>query len=224
MIPHRARIACVIGIVGAVLANAESVAAFSVCGRAGEFPGANAPLARNVFFTLDPLGVSTRSTSSGIFCFDDVPPGAYTISVREVVGAPTPCNLYGCWPETPVTVIDADILNIVIVMEELPEALTCRCLANGGNQGPGGCPCDVQACFDNCVDSLCGVLPNCMLECSFRCSCNRAPQGCLTHIDPGPTPTSVPESPCPGDSNADHRVTIDELVGAVANALNGCPQ
>jgi hypothetical protein len=38
---------------------------------------------------------------------------------------------------------------------------------------------------------------------------------------PIPTPTAVPF--CLGDGNADDRVTIDELVEAVGNALNGCP-
>ena len=37
---------------------------------------------------------------------------------------------------------------------------------------------------------------------------------------PLPTPTS---GPCLGDGNADRQVTIDELVGAVAHALDGCP-
>jgi hypothetical protein len=39
-----------------------------------------------------------------------------------------------------------------------------------------------------------------------------------------PTPTSTAAAPCLGDGNADRRVTIAELVGAVANALAGCPE
>lgn len=209
----------------------------------------------------------------------------------------------------------------------------CRCLENGGEPGPGDCPCNVEQCFGRCVDDLCPGTPNCMLECSIRCSCNSAPLGCVTHVDPGPTPTSAPGvftvsvcysefptsscsplhtpfhsptlegpipeatsraaefdeinfrhqfanlppgnyvvrtdgcnpfgcyldtpvfvvdqdiqvqvrqlgpqtptparsptptltmgAPCLGDGNADSRVTIEELVGAVANALAGCPQ
>jgi hypothetical protein len=38
---------------------------------------------------------------------------------------------------------------------------------------------------------------------------------------PTPTPPTAPS--CVGDRNADDRVTIDELVEAVGNALNGCP-
>ena len=41
-----------------------------------------------------------------------------------------------------------------------------------------------------------------------------------TAQSPSPTPTSAP---CLGDEDGDRRVTIDELVRAVGNALNGCP-
>jgi hypothetical protein len=35
---------------------------------------------------------------------------------------------------------------------------------------------------------------------------------------------SAPPSACPGvDRNGDGHVTIDELIAAVGNALNGCP-
>jgi hypothetical protein len=100
---------------------------------------------------------------------------------------------------------------------------SCRCLQNGGQPGPGECPCNVEQCFHRCVDERCPDTENCMVDCSFRCSCAIAPSGCITHVDPGPTPTR-PTTPCLGDGDGDRRVTIDELVGAVANALSGCPQ
>ena len=181
--------------------TSTAASGFRICGKAGERPVPDPPLARNVLFSLDPLGVSVFSTFSGIFCFENVTPGDYTISVREYVGAPSHCTEYGCWPDTPVTVVDSDILHIFIVMLPLPtptptagpaSTATCRCLENGGQPGPDGCPCDVEQCFNRCVDNLCPGTPNCMLECSFRCSCIGAPVECATHVDPGPTPTVVP--------------------------------
>ena len=89
------------------------------------------------------------------FEFPNVPPGNYVL--RE--GA---CNPFGCWLDTPVSVIDGDVQ---VVMNQI-----------------------------------------------------------------GPTPKSTPAAtptalqPCLGDGNDDRHVTIDELVGAVANSLNGCPR
>lgn len=140
----------------AVVATTDK-SAFRICGRATEMPGENGSLARGVIFQLAPLEVFTRSTSAGYFCFEDVPAGDYTISVREYVGAPTNCNQWGCWPDTPVSVVDADIARLFIVMRTLP------------------------------------------------------------------TPTATPDLPCLGDGNGDDEVTVDELVGAVGNALRGCP-
>ena len=68
----------------------------------------------------------------------------------------------------------------------------CRCLLNGGQPGPGDCPCDVGQCYRACVDDLCPGTPQCTFECSVRCSCNDAPPGCSTHEDPGATPTAAP--------------------------------
>ena len=39
---------------------------------------------------------------------------------------------------------------------------------------------------------------------------------------PTPVRSPVPPLGCLGDWNGDDRVTIDELVGAVANAVGGC--
>jgi hypothetical protein len=131
--------------------------AFRICGSAGERPGLNAPLARGVVVTLNPLGRMDISSSSGIFCFEEVSPGSYTISVIDHEGAPSPCTEFGCWQDTPVTVVDSDVLNVFVTMLPLP------------------------------------------------------------------TPTETPLPPCFGDRNGDERVTIDELVGAVSNAISGCP-
>jgi hypothetical protein len=89
---------------------------FRICGKAAERPGPNPPLARFVLVTLNPLGLVENSLSSGIFCFEDVPPGDYTISVVEYQGAPSHCTAYGCWQDTPVTVVDSDIQNVFVVM------------------------------------------------------------------------------------------------------------
>ncbi|MFN8643140.1 MAG: hypothetical protein U0802_16335 [Candidatus Binatia bacterium] len=126
---------------------------FRVCGRAAERPVPDPPLARFAIHTLHPLEQTVFSFSSGFFCFKEVPPGDYTITTVEYSGAPTHCTLYGCWPETPVTVVDGNVLDVFIAMLPLP------------------------------------------------------------------TPTATP---CLGDGDGDRQVTIDELVGAVANALGGC--
>ena len=107
----------------------------------------------------------------------------------------------------------------VVAAEQVPP---CACLENGGHPGPGDYLCDVTQCYRDCVAELCPDTPNCTLECSRRCSCNSAPEGCPTHEDPGPTPTALGRA-CLGDGNGDDVVTIDELVGAVSHALNGCP-
>ncbi|HSP98166.1 MAG TPA: hypothetical protein VL049_13130 [Candidatus Dormibacteraeota bacterium] len=98
-------------------------------------------------------------------------------------------------------------------------AADCRCLENGGQSGPPACPCDVEQCYAACVRFRCPDTPDCTLECSRRCACNDATE-CPTHVDPGPTPMP---GPCFGDRDGDRAVTVDELVGAVAHALDGCP-
>jgi len=97
---------------------------FQVCGKAGERPVPDPPLARGVIVTLNPLGLMDASSSSGIFCFENVPPGDYTISVIEYETAPTHCTEYGCWEETPVTVTDADVLYVFVVMLPLASPTT----------------------------------------------------------------------------------------------------
>jgi len=96
-------------------------------------------------------------------------------------------------------------------------APTCPCLVHGGEPGPGNCPCNVAQCYSHCVEELCPGFPERTLECSFRCSCDTPFSGCLTHIDPGPTPTAAPT--CASDCDGNGQVTVDELVRGVNIAL-----
>ena len=77
----------------------------------------------------------------------------------------------------------------------------------------------VCGCFGTCRSSgePCGLpCPDGSLSgwcfCESVCIC--ANLGC---------PSVCSQCPCTGDSNGDGQVTIDELLGAVNNALNGCP-
>jgi hypothetical protein len=67
----------------------------------------------------------------------------------------------------------------------------CLCLQNGGEPGPGDCPCNVSQCYHDCVNDLCPNTPNCTVQCSLRCTCERAPPECPDHEDPGYTPTPI---------------------------------
>lgn len=104
---------------------------FAICGTAGERPGGNPPLARGVLHTLHPLELIDRSTHSGIFCFSNVPPGSYTITTVEYNGAPSNCTEYGCWQETPVTIVDMDVRYVFIEMVPLPTATPTPTADNG---------------------------------------------------------------------------------------------
>jgi hypothetical protein len=97
----------------------------------------------------------------------------------------------------------------------------CRCLDNGGEPGPGACPCNVGECYQRCVAALCPGAPNCTLACSLRCACNDAPPECPSHEDPGATPTPIVA--CAGDCDGDGRVGIDELLRAVRIAMHSAP-
>lgn len=123
----------------------------------------------------------------------------------------------------------ASLILASVVAISLPivvrAAESCRCLENGGEPGPGDCPCNVSQCYHDCVDDLCPDTPNCTLECSFRCTCDSAPPGCPDHEDPGPTPTRAPSPTrmCVGDCDANGVVHIDELVLSVNIALGSMP-
>lgn len=107
-------------------------------------------------------------------------------------------------------------LSAVLATSSAPALSTspapeCACLSQGGEPGPGDCPCDVGLCYSRCV----GEHPHCTLQCSSRCSCYRGNTShCPTHEDPGPTPTLGPTF-CAGDCTDDGSVTIDEIVTAV---------
>ena len=99
----------------------------------------------------------------------------------------------GCGP-LPDLCAEEDVNGAPLTIEQRGGTdAQCPCLQNGGQPGPGECPCDVGQCYAACVADLCPGTPQCTLECSFRCSCNSAPPGCPTHEDPGPTPTAVSE-------------------------------
>jgi hypothetical protein len=234
----------------AATARAQGGVTVSVC--YSEFPGSSCSGVEAPFHqpTLEgPLPSGAARTPEPFefgetyYRFLDVAPGNYI--VRES----GPCNPFGCFLDTPVSVSDEDVyLRVQQIGGQTPtltptgpaiqptpptptatatSSSACRCLQNGGVPGPGDCPCDVEQCYRRCVDTLCPDYPDCTFECSFRCSCNSAGSGCQTHVDPGPTPTMAPPAtvnvPCVGDANDDDRVTIDELVEAVSNALVGCP-
>jgi subtilisin-like proprotein convertase family protein len=81
---------------------------FSVSGYVTEFPSCTGRM-RGVTVTLQPLGLSTQTgigpdpSEAGLFVFHNVPPGNYTLTVSPG------CNPYGCWPETPVSVMSSDV-------------------------------------------------------------------------------------------------------------------
>jgi hypothetical protein len=85
---------------------------FTLSGMVTEFPlcqGAQ----RGFTVTLEPLGLTAQTDlSTGGFSFE-VPPGDYTLSVSPS------CNPFGCWPQTPVSVVDEDVF-VQICPEELP--------------------------------------------------------------------------------------------------------
>jgi len=101
----------------------------------------------------------------------------------------------------------------------------CLCLENGGEPGPGDCPCNVSQCYHDCVDELCPDTPNCTMQCSHRCTCESAPPECPDHEDPGFTPTPIPSATpaCVGDCDADGFISIDELVRSVNIAVRSLP-
>jgi len=81
---------------------------FMVSGRVAEFPGCVGYM-RGVSVVLNPLGLTTETQIgpdpgvAGTFFVENVPPGEYTLTI------PLGCNPYGCWPPTPVKVVDHDV-------------------------------------------------------------------------------------------------------------------
>jgi hypothetical protein len=82
----------------------------------------------------------------------------------------------------------------------LPLAGVCGCFGTCRSSGePCGLPCPDGSFMGTCF-------------CEFACICIQ--RGC---------PSVCAQCPCTGDSNGDGQVTIDEILGAVNNALSGCP-
>jgi hypothetical protein len=87
-------------------------AQFKICGRAAERPGGpNNGFARGVFVELLP---TDRVVQTGLtdpqFCFFNVAPGQYDLSVRSK------CNIHGCWNDERVVVSEHDIMGVIISM------------------------------------------------------------------------------------------------------------
>ncbi len=97
--------------------------ALLLCGSVAELPRPNPPLARGVIVTLDPPGLMDATSSSGIFCFDQLTPGDYTLTVVEYQGAPSHCTNNGCWEPLHIW-LETDILNAFNVMVPLPTPTT----------------------------------------------------------------------------------------------------
>ena len=112
----------VCGLVATDLASAQGRAAvsspggFRISGFVAEFPLCGGAM-RGVTVTLGPLGARTPTSSNpadpGEFAFDGVPAGDYTLTVSP------PCNPFGCWPETPVSITDEDVF-VRICPDPLP--------------------------------------------------------------------------------------------------------
>lgn len=150
------------------------------------------------------IALGTLRRSACYACED--PNGVVTIeSILSVVNnalfgcpviapTPTPCSTPVCTGAVlPPLCIPFDdpcscYCEATPVPTPTPAPLNCRCLANGGHPSPRGCPCDVQSCYQDCVEDLCPSFPQCTLECSLRCTCEANYPQCPTHEDPGPTP------------------------------------
>lgn len=85
------------------LLQVHDAPAFRITGVVDEFPGCGGRM-RGVQVRLEPLGRSTVTSTGpdgGLFAFDSVPPGDYTVHIDS-------CNPYGCWPPRPVHVGGSD--------------------------------------------------------------------------------------------------------------------
>lgn len=165
---------------------------FPVQGFVAEFP-ACAGRMRGVTVTLQPLGLSTQTTvgvDGGLFAFEAVPPGNYTLTVSPA------CNPFGCWRETPVVVTDEFVQTAVCMDGPAPavpptptRTPTPHCLF----PTPPLCPigqepdCITGECVVGCGCKPCEPCPHGQVYSGTlnRCDCVSVP----------PTPTSTP---CPG--------------------------
>jgi len=79
-------------------------AGHTVSGHVAEFPSCEGSM-RGVTVALKPTDRTTATDllPGGSFAFSNVPDGDYTLVVLS------PCNPYGCWQDTPVTVAAADV-------------------------------------------------------------------------------------------------------------------
>jgi hypothetical protein len=90
---------------------------FRICGCVDEYPSSSCGM-RGIGITLHPLDITvTPDFFDTIFCFENVPPGEYSITL-----SPLQCNPSGCWPDsTPATVVNRDIfVRIMMITTPTP--------------------------------------------------------------------------------------------------------
>lgn len=201
-----------IGAVASVLEGCPSAPVFAVRGTVTEFPNCTGFM-RGITVVLDPLGLTTRTAIgpdpgvAGTFAFDDVPPGDYTLTISPS------CNPSGCWPPTPVRVVDRDVEVLICnsarcgdqeVMDRFPSCIAAEteapCLAAGGVWTPIGirlepecvCPTGQEGCACNrstdCLGACSATLAGVPAECSTVqgvCAGEAPIVGCRCWFDEG---------------------------------------
>ena len=201
----------------------ENAPRYAVSGTVAEFLPCSGRM-RGVTVVLEPLGLSVQTglgpDDGGTFRFEGVRPGNYILRVAQDCS-----QIEGCWRETPVQVVAADVSADVCLEPDVePSPTAC----------PVATPCAIGQFPRPCLEHPCGL--SCGCEPCAPCpeGETRAPQASLCECVPGsaPTPTAtpspesqrtVPATPtqlaCAGDCNADGAVGIDELIAAVGRAL-----
>jgi hypothetical protein len=196
--------------------------------------------AGGVTVVLEPLGLTTETDSNaflgGMFAFEHVPAGDYTLRVQDECG---PCGPQGCpphpicWAPAEVTVDTGDV-HVAICRgggtEPTPTPTVC----------PVKTPCAMGEQPRLCVDQPCGL--GCGCEACPRCNPGQMPVSrvhlCECVADPAyisPTPTATPSAtvqptstlPPPlyhGDCDSNGAIDISEIVVAVNVALGGVAQ
>lgn len=91
-----------VAAVGAALQGCGAAPGFTISGCVNEFPGEPCGASFESVL-LQPPGITQQLGDDRQFHFENVAPGAYTLSVVQG------CNPYGCWPRVDVTVTDRDV-------------------------------------------------------------------------------------------------------------------
>jgi hypothetical protein len=192
---------------------------FSITGSVAEFPPCSGRM-RGVTVTLEPLGWTTQTSlgpDGGLFEFDPVPPGDYTLTV-------TPgCNPFGCWRDTPVPVT-GEHARVEICMDA-PTPAVPPTPTRTPTPTPDPCPVRPTPC-------PIGEQPRpCDDPCGLHCGCDACPPcedgeveahqwNLCRCTDAGELTTPTPaNTQCVGDCNGDGTVGVDELVLMVSVAV-----